>query len=165
MAVDRWTGRHAVALRRANRMTIEQFARHLGMSARGVANWSQKPDVVLATLTQQIFDAALADAPPDVQERFEELLAGEGLEPTEASTSVADDSADLDTWNLAEAIVRSSISPQVMDRFERLIAAQAGRYSSSPPADMWPVVRRELRAPSRPYSSVRACASSAGSLQ
>jgi hypothetical protein len=87
---------------------------------------------------------ALDGAPPDVQARFEERLAGEGLGPTEAGASVADDSADLDTWNLAEAIIRSSISPQVMDRFERLTAAQASRYSSSPPAEMWPVVRREL---------------------
>lgn len=125
-------------------MTIEQFARHLGMSARGVASWSQKPAVVLATLTQQILDAALDGAPPDVQARFEDLLAGDGLGAAEADATVADDSADLDTWNLAEAIVRSSISPQVMDRFERLTAAQASRYPSSPPAEMWPVIRREL---------------------
>ena len=60
--VAAWTGRHADALRQALRMTNERFAEHLGVAVRTVANWRARPDVVPMPGTQEILDAALAQA-------------------------------------------------------------------------------------------------------
>jgi hypothetical protein len=77
MPVERWTGGHAVAMQRAMRLTNEKFAELLGMSPRSVANWHQDPDRVLATLTQQVLDAALRRSDVETQTRFAALLAHE----------------------------------------------------------------------------------------
>jgi DNA-binding transcriptional regulator YiaG len=41
-----WTGRLASALQRALRMSNEEFAEHLGVAARTVSTWHQKPERV-----------------------------------------------------------------------------------------------------------------------
>jgi DNA-binding transcriptional regulator YiaG len=44
--VREWTGRDAVALRKALRMTEAKFARAVDVSPRTVANWHTKPETV-----------------------------------------------------------------------------------------------------------------------
>ena len=66
-AVASWDAGRADALRRALRMTNEQFAEHLGISVRTVAYWRKKPDMIPLPATQEILDAALAEASAQAQ--------------------------------------------------------------------------------------------------
>jgi transcriptional regulator with XRE-family HTH domain len=70
--VDQWTGRRARALQEAMRLTNEAFADHLGVSARTVAKWRERPDVVPTAQLQETLDAALGMAPEEVKARFAE---------------------------------------------------------------------------------------------
>ncbi|WP_026421089.1 hypothetical protein [Actinokineospora inagensis] len=68
-----WTGRTACALQDSLRLSQEAFATHLGISARTVAAWHQKPSLKPQSEMQQLLDTALAQAPADVRARFAEL--------------------------------------------------------------------------------------------
>jgi 8-oxo-dGTP diphosphatase len=72
--VGTWTGRHAVALQRALRLSNTDYARHLGVATRTVANWRARPASVLMPETQRILDTALARAPFQAGARFAEAL-------------------------------------------------------------------------------------------
>src|SRR4051812_27511166 len=102
VGVDRWSGRNAVALQRAMRMTNEQFANALGMSVRSVANWHHEPGRVLATFTQQVLDAALRRADVEVQARFANLAGGENVEQAEPEASAG--AVDRTKWALLSAL-------------------------------------------------------------
>jgi transcriptional regulator with XRE-family HTH domain len=69
-AVASWDGGKADALRRALRMTNEQFAEHLGIAVRTVAYWRKNPGMVQVPATQEILDAALAGAPEQAKAQF-----------------------------------------------------------------------------------------------
>ena len=57
-------------------MSNERFAAHLGISARAVAGWHQKPAIVPKSEVQQMLDTALDRAPKAAQERYAELSGG-----------------------------------------------------------------------------------------
>jgi DNA-binding transcriptional regulator YiaG len=78
--VREWTGRDAVALRKALRMTEAKFARAVGVSARTVANWHTYPATVPRNGAQDMLDELLNAADPSVRERFERF-AGHQPEP------------------------------------------------------------------------------------
>jgi DNA-binding transcriptional regulator YiaG/tetratricopeptide (TPR) repeat protein len=70
--VEKWTGEYTRALREALRMTVREFAEHLGVTDRTVSKWEApyasgnfRPE------TQQILDTALRAAPEEVRERFD----------------------------------------------------------------------------------------------
>lgn len=71
--VTGWTGRDACALQSALRMSNQAFAAHLGTGLRTVADWHDKPGMRPRPETQQILDAALAQAPAAVRDRFTAL--------------------------------------------------------------------------------------------
>ncbi|GIH21294.1 orotidine 5'-phosphate decarboxylase / HUMPS family protein [Rugosimonospora africana] len=74
--VRRWTGREARALRMAERMSVRQFAAHLGLTPASVSNWERRGvDAQLRYETQQILDLDLARCGDDVQERFDRALS------------------------------------------------------------------------------------------
>ena len=73
--VNGWTGETACALQAALRMSQEAFAEHLGISARTVNLWHQKPSARPRTEMQQLLDTALDQAPPAVRARFADLTA------------------------------------------------------------------------------------------
>ncbi|MFG1955672.1 hypothetical protein [Micromonospora sp. NPDC048830] len=74
-AVTTWTGREANALRQALRMSVTNFAEHLGAARRTVAKWSSQGEKVhLRADMQAALDTVLARATADVRERFEALL-------------------------------------------------------------------------------------------
>lgn len=76
IAVEIWTGRHALMLRKAMRSSQRDFAAHLGISLRNIARWEEHLDAVTPRPeAQQILDTALAQAPRDVKQRFASLLA------------------------------------------------------------------------------------------
>jgi hypothetical protein len=68
--IEKWTGRHAYALRDALRMTNEAFAEHLGIAPRTVTKWRERPEMVPSQYLQQALDTSLRQAPPDAQVRF-----------------------------------------------------------------------------------------------
>jgi hypothetical protein len=73
--IDQWTGRHAHALRAAMRQTNEAFAEHLGVSARTVAKWRERPEMVPSPQLQEALDTSLNLATPDARARFAANLA------------------------------------------------------------------------------------------
>ncbi|MEU4216196.1 hypothetical protein [Actinoplanes sp. NPDC026623] len=79
IVVSTWNGRCAASLRLALRMSCDDFAAHLGVSARGVAKWEAQPAGELALRTQDLLDVSLKRANDEVRARFAlkmEELAG-----------------------------------------------------------------------------------------
>jgi transcriptional regulator with XRE-family HTH domain len=69
--VEVWTGREALRLRTALRMSQREFAAHLGVSERTVAKWdSRGAETKPRGEFQRMLDTALAHAPVEAQERF-----------------------------------------------------------------------------------------------
>lgn len=70
-----WNGRFACALQRALRMSNDSFAEHLGVAARTVSTWHQKPSRVPNSEIQQALDTALERAAENAKARFVKLAA------------------------------------------------------------------------------------------
>jgi hypothetical protein len=70
-----WSGREAHALREALRMSLDDFAAHLGVSRRAVARWNSAPGLRLRWDMQRALDRALAAAPEEARQRVRALLA------------------------------------------------------------------------------------------
>jgi DNA-binding transcriptional regulator YiaG len=87
-----WTGRDACALQSALRMSNQDFAAHLRVGVRTVADWHQTPDKRPRPAMQKVLDAALAQASAAVRERFAVLTGRTG----DTSTPKDDDSATAD---------------------------------------------------------------------
>jgi hypothetical protein len=75
--VNTWTGRHALALRTALRLTNEGFANALGTATRTVAKWNADPDTVPIAALQRQLDSVLANASDEAQARFDLLLGAQ----------------------------------------------------------------------------------------
>ncbi len=75
-SVSVWTGRSACALQAALRLSNESFAEHLGIAARTVAAWHQKPTLKPKSEMQQLLDTAFEQASPGVKARFTQFLTG-----------------------------------------------------------------------------------------
>jgi hypothetical protein len=102
IAVARWTGRLAVALQEALRLSQEAFAEQLGVVPRTVANWHAQPDRELRPATKGFLDTVLARADAQAQRRFA-MLAGEGAPP-------------LDTGNVAESLATEPGAVAALER-------------------------------------------------
>ncbi|MGH3320976.1 MAG: helix-turn-helix domain-containing protein [Streptosporangiaceae bacterium] len=77
--VARWSGREAKALREAKRMSLRDYAAHLGVSEVALSNLENKGERArLRYETQQLLDADLAQAGNDAQQRFALLLSSGG---------------------------------------------------------------------------------------
>ncbi|MFD6540621.1 helix-turn-helix domain-containing protein [Streptomyces goshikiensis] len=70
-SVRQWTGSEATILRTALRMSIRDFARHLGVSPSMVTEWkSRGRTIVPVLLTQQILDTKLKQCSPEERAAF-----------------------------------------------------------------------------------------------
>ncbi len=79
IVVGLWTGQEASALRQALRMTIREFAEHLGVAVRTVAKWEALgAAVVPVPVLQAALDTVLARAADEAQSRFGMLVAATG---------------------------------------------------------------------------------------
>jgi transcriptional regulator with XRE-family HTH domain len=75
ISVQQWSGREAALLRAATRMSLRDFADHLGVAHRTVSLWEEKgATVVPRGNTQAILDTALERFSADVRARFAEAL-------------------------------------------------------------------------------------------
>ncbi|SCL19878.1 Helix-turn-helix domain-containing protein [Micromonospora inyonensis] len=71
VVVGRWTGRETRALREALRMTVHDFARHLGVAAATVSGWEHHHTPTPPKMaTQAALDEALTLADTDTKARF-----------------------------------------------------------------------------------------------
>jgi DNA-binding transcriptional regulator YiaG len=81
--VQRWTGRETRALRHAVRMSIRDFALHMGVAERTISNWEAGgTGVVPRPEMQAALDTVLAKAGGEAHTRLASMLR-----PTEALTS------------------------------------------------------------------------------
>jgi formylglycine-generating enzyme required for sulfatase activity len=77
--VQRWSGREVRALREAKRMSIRDFAGHLGVSERMISKWEAGGErLIPRPVNQSALDTSLASSSSDVQARFADNL---GLTP------------------------------------------------------------------------------------
>jgi transcriptional regulator with XRE-family HTH domain len=107
VTVDRWTGLHAAALRRALRLSIREFATFLGIHERTVSKWEARGiDVVLRPINQAELDTVLERADEQVQRRFMTIATSTGaplaVEP------------DLDDIPAPETIIRHTRDGKAM---------------------------------------------------
>lgn len=84
--VRQWTGKEVRALRSAKRMSIREFAAHLGVSDRMVSKWEAAGEQIQPRpMNQAALDTSLARSAPEVRSRFTLLLG----------TPELDDAVDL----------------------------------------------------------------------
>lgn len=83
-----WTAREACALQAALRMSKQEYAGLLGIGLTTVSDWHEKPDMRPRPAMQRILDTALAQASPEVRERFA-ALTGQSAPPADAGEGTA----------------------------------------------------------------------------
>ena len=73
-----------------------------------------------------------------------------GLSETELGFTAKDEppapplGADLDPWELADALTSSTITAPTLTEMERTVLGYANRYGTMPPAELWPQVSRQM---------------------
>jgi hypothetical protein len=78
VSVNRWTGHEARALRLAKRMSLTAFAAHLGISERTLSTWERRGTAIgIRQHSQALLDTSLRSSPPEVHERFQEIIAND----------------------------------------------------------------------------------------
>lgn len=76
VTVRDWTRTEIQALRWARRMSVREFAAHLGVSMRIVSRWEHsKTPTHPRPVNQAVLDASLRRADADTRARFAELVA------------------------------------------------------------------------------------------
>ena len=108
--VQRWTGIEARALREAKRMSIREFAAHLGVSERMISKWEAgQENIRPRPVNQAAFDTALARCDPDTQARFS-FLTGDSLVPEKSSGAV--------TESIGESHIRHPVDGRLMAKID-----------------------------------------------
>lgn len=122
-SVEGWTGRTACALQAALRLSHEAFAQHLGVSARTIAGWHQKPTLRPQSEIQQLLDTALDKAAPAVKTRFAELTGEKAAPSSDAEHRLSADpniSAALHWLDLHAGWEPGTARRDVAARLERI---------------------------------------------
>jgi hypothetical protein len=68
--ISEWTGRTAILLQSALRMSRDTFAHHLGVHPQTVAGWHVKPGIVPRADMQAMLDTAYEKAAAGAKRRF-----------------------------------------------------------------------------------------------
>lgn len=88
--VERWSGVEVRALRDAKRMSIREFAAHLGVSERMISKWEAAGENINPRpVNQAALDTCLARCDPDTQARFAHLTGDSLVPKAESDTSSA----------------------------------------------------------------------------
>ena len=86
--VQHWTGAEVKKLRAAKRMSLKEFAAHLGISERQISNWEKAgKDISPRPVNQAALDTCLARSDPETQARFAHLV-GDALVSGQADRDV-----------------------------------------------------------------------------
>jgi hypothetical protein len=84
--VGRWTGREAKLLREALRLSVRDFAAHLGVGVRTVNKWeARQADITPLPYMQEVLDTALARASDEAKARFAAAARADCLSTTAQS--------------------------------------------------------------------------------
>lgn len=76
ITVTDWTATEIRALRQARRMSVREFAAHLGVSDRAVSHWENTTTPVRPrNVSQALLDTSLHHAEPLIRQRFVRYLA------------------------------------------------------------------------------------------
>lgn len=112
--VARWTGREARALREAKRMSVREFAAHLGVNDAAVSNWEQRGIAArLRYETQQILDSDLTRSGAEVSDRFELILRSD---PSHAKARTDGPQANLASASGSRTMVLlDTVGPSLAD--------------------------------------------------
>jgi Sulfatase-modifying factor enzyme 1/Helix-turn-helix domain len=87
--VPQWTGREVRALREARRMSVREFAAHLGVSDRMVSKWEAGGEAMRPrAMNQAALDTSLAMANADARTRFDRSAAGRVVQIEAATPGV-----------------------------------------------------------------------------
>jgi transcriptional regulator with XRE-family HTH domain len=79
--VTRWTGLEATLLRLARRMTVREFASHLGITSRTVTKWTSGGRLMRPRAEYQtLLDESLRRCTEPERERFGQLLREQGVQ-------------------------------------------------------------------------------------
>jgi DNA-binding XRE family transcriptional regulator len=77
ISVTVWTGREVRALREAKRMSVREFAKHLGVSERMVSKWEAGGEAIRPRpVNQAALDTSLALSSAEVKSRFARMIMG-----------------------------------------------------------------------------------------
>lgn len=107
--VQHWSGVEVRALREAKRMSIRDFAAHLGISERMISKWEAgKENIRPRPVNQAALDTALSRCDPDTKARFS-FLTGDSLVPE-------DDRADAEP--IGESHVRHPVDGRSMAKVD-----------------------------------------------
>jgi transcriptional regulator with XRE-family HTH domain len=118
IVVGQWTGQEASALRQALRLTIRDFADHLGVAERTVAKWEAGGSAMVPMpVMQAALDTVLARASDDAKGRFGMLLA-----PTRDPAGVPGSPVALGAAALASpAPVPRRLDPEAIGRLRTIL--------------------------------------------
>jgi formylglycine-generating enzyme required for sulfatase activity len=85
--VQRWSGIEVRALREAKRMSLREFAAHLGVSERMISKWEAgRENITPRPVNQAALDTCLARSDPDTRARFGHIT-GDSLVPEDHSAA------------------------------------------------------------------------------
>ncbi|MGF1647352.1 MAG: helix-turn-helix domain-containing protein [Kineosporiaceae bacterium] len=107
--VRQWTGHETRLLRRAPRMTIAEFAEHLGVTTRAVDKWeARRASITPRPELQRALDTVLAGADPAVRARLLSRVDGaahpgspaDASTPEEQPVADADAPSSVESWDL-----------------------------------------------------------------
>jgi len=117
--VRRWSGYESRALRHALRMSVREFADHLGAGARTVSNWeADGRRIQPRPVWQAALDTALRQATDEARARFELLLTAP--DPGTVDSPSADDpAAEADGTNLAVVLQGLRLALTAYQRIDR----------------------------------------------
>jgi hypothetical protein len=107
--IPQWTGKQIQALRAARRMTVRDFAHHLGVSGRMVGKWEAGGDAIRPrSQNQRALDASLGSLDPVTRARFDSLagcslLPVAGIAAAGGMRNVARHPVDAKVMTLIEA--------------------------------------------------------------
>ena len=117
-----WNGQKAQALRMAMRLSSEAFAERLGLSARAVATWAQRPEVVPDLTAQSCLDTVLDQAGDGVVARYL-LLANEDERLTRSTSGKAENDSLEDVEPLRVQLRQgAAVSPETIAYFRRILS-------------------------------------------
>jgi transcriptional regulator with XRE-family HTH domain len=139
--VGQWTGQEASALRQALRLTIRDFAEHLGVAERTVAKWEAGGSAMVPVpVMQAALDTVLTRASDEAKGRFGTLLAA-----TRNPTGLPESAVTLGAAALASpAPVPRRLDPEAIRRLRTILMEYAKIDNLLGPAHLLDLVALHL---------------------
>ncbi|MFI6226449.1 DUF5919 domain-containing protein [Micromonospora echinospora] len=135
--VQRWTGRETRMLRQALRMSIRDFAAHLGVAERTVSKWEAGNGTVQPRPEMQsALDTAFDNAPGDARQRFMSSHRPDDRQSAQATPSTSN-LAVLARQRLRQAREAAGLSP---DDFASLLSECLGWAPTAADVTRWELV-------------------------